>query len=161
MNFKALNARLSSDPKASAKLLNSEAKAVKLKQAAAAKNTNERVAIKTVHHQQLQVQQTEAFGKSTRPGTPVRDLINNKFGNEGERETALRYDQYYSERVQGCQAHTTIKNTRASLGRSERVKAQSVQPEREPFKLSKFKKTKSRIKQIWSATVHPPTETAH
>ena len=161
VDFKALNSRMSRNPRASAKLLNSEAKAIKLKQAVTAQTAVGKTAIEPVEHGKANLQPLNGFGKPTRPGTPVRDLINNKFGNEGEQATAQRYNQYYSERVKESQTHTTIKETKASLGRTTSVQALNTQPEREPFKLSKFKKTQSRIKQIWSATVQPPTGTAH
>lgn len=82
-----------------------------------------------------------ASGKASPSPIPISDVIENKFGNEGELASANRYHQYLSKRIAQSKIKVTIKPTKASSGHHVHLKTEL---DREPFKLSKFKNIPSR-----------------
>jgi hypothetical protein len=72
------------------------------------------------------------------------DIIQNKFGNEGEDASLARYKNYYDQKQAASLVKTTIKQTKASRGRSSVVEAASSSIPSSPFKLTKFKNVPSR-----------------
>ncbi len=91
------------------------------------------------------------------PSAPGRakfmDIIQNKFGNQGEEASLTRYKQYHDRKLAESRIKTTIKQTKASLGRSSTVESAitaSTLPPQPVFKLTKFKKIASRYKDTKS-----------
>ena len=74
------------------------------------------------------------------------DIIQNKFGNEGEGTCLARYKDYYEQKQAASRVKTTIKQTKASRGRNSVVEAASstLTTPSSPFKLTKFKNVASR-----------------
>jgi hypothetical protein len=152
VDFKQLNFQASRDPNVSSKLLNEKAKEMKQKQADEAKQCQTSSTVRSENVPST-ADPNAVYGKATHCGTAMRDLMTNKFGNDGEHETTERYREYHRQRLAENRCHTTVKQTKSSSNRSASVQALTNQDCKEPFKLSKFKKIESRIKHAWMTTV--------
>lgn len=137
-------------------MINEMAKNVKLAQAA-----SDPTKIKRDIESDYKVSADQVHGLPSHPGVPMRDLIQNRFGNDAEQETTLRYEQYFEQRKEKGFSHTVVRETKASTIRSESLRYRKEQPVKEPFKMTKFKRVASRIKPIWdtvqSSTIHTET----
>lgn len=143
VNFVSLNCKASTKRNASAQLVNEMAKSVKLKQATAQKSGK---GSKPKDQPVSDTPKDQVYGLPSVKDVAIKDLVQNKFGNDGETETTETYKKYFEMRMQEGKAHTTVKQTRASLGRSETLRILQSKEIKEPFKMSKFKKVESKIK---------------
>lgn len=92
------------------------------------------------------------FGKSSGAPEPMREVIQNKFGNEGATKTHGRYEVYNQDQLVRSQHKTLVRSTRAVEIRANHVKqrqadmavSKASEP-RELFKLSKFKKVECKV----------------
>jgi hypothetical protein len=143
VNFVSLNSKVAMNRRVSARLVNEMAKAVKVKQATRGKvgkphNLEEEASVKYSYD--------KVYGMPTLIDVSIKDLVQNKFGNNGERETMEKYEIYRDKRMQEGKAHTTVKETRTSLRRAESLRVLQIKEPKEPFKMSKFKRIQSIIK---------------
>lgn len=85
-----------------------------------------------------------AYGRKSRPSTPIAAVVGYQYSAEYEEALANSYDTYAAAQPPG---KTKVRLTRASKSLIEASRQKVSQPEepREPFKLSKFKKVSSRL----------------
>jgi hypothetical protein len=144
VNFISVNAGACKQPKVSAKLINSIANRVKEKQA---KRIKEKTTCKSSEAALSLPNAGQTFGLATRPSTPLREVIQNKFGQEGEAESFKRYKAYHAQQVSQGKMRITVKPTRSSQGHALSSKALENEGgvKKELFKLSRFKRIPSRL----------------
>merc|ERR1712185_418540 len=84
-----------------------------------------------------------AYGKKTRPSTPIAAVVSYQFAAEYEQALDENYEQYDTEkRAVGMRC---IKTTKAMEGHAARSRAQDIVP-KEPFKMKKFAKIQAKMK---------------
>jgi hypothetical protein len=97
-------------------------------------------------------------GMPTHFEVSMKDLVQNKFGNEGERATSRKYSHYIEQRRKQGQEHMIVKETRCSIRRAESLNANRTRIVKEPFKLTRFKNVIARTKTRWFPVEQPSTE---
>mmetsp|Transcript_87269 Transcript_87269/g.182659 ORF Transcript_87269/g.182659 Transcript_87269/m.182659 type:complete len:251 (-) Transcript_87269:259-1011(-) len=94
-----------------------------------------------------------SYGRSSRPTTPIRDLLGNRYGQQQEQAMEAQYQRVFEdrERAQSLSGRRTVKMNRASRqqissGREHRSRLEAA-PDPAPnlFKMSKFKHVPSRL----------------
>ena len=146
VDFLNLNGGAAKIPKVSARVINSLVKRIKEKRMSPAPAEPSVVSVsKASTAGPSAPAQPPTFGHPSHKSTPLVEIIQNKFGNIGETETANRYHHYFSNRMNQGKTHTTVRETKASAGHAARSKTECV-AEKEPFKLTKFKRVESKIK---------------
>lgn len=143
VNFISVNGGACKQAKVSAKMINLIAHRIKEKQGKLGKDYVPSKA-ESVVELKKNVDPSHAFGLPTRPSTSLMDLIQNKFGKEGEAESLKQYERYHSEQLSQNKTHMTVRKTKSSEGHAKKGKASSL-VEKELFKLSKFKNVPSRL----------------
>lgn len=84
------------------------------------------------------------YGKQTRPSTPIAAVISNQFAAEYEQAIEENYQLYQQERA--AVGARKIQTTKASEGHALNSKKVVVTEVKEPFKLSKFRNIKPKVK---------------
>jgi len=92
-----------------------------------------------------------AYGRKSRPSTPINSVVGNQFGTEHEDVLAFQYNQHEQQRDMP-NGRRVIKLTKAakaqiSNARSDRAIRESDSPPKEPFKMTKFKNVQSKLSQ--------------
>jgi len=82
-------------------------------------------------------------GKASAPPIRISEVIENKFGNEGQKAAIGRYEEYLSRRIENSKIKMTVKPTKASRGHN--TTSVCATETKEPFKLSKFKNIPARV----------------
>ena len=85
---------------------------------------------------------THVSGKASAARISISEVVCNKFGNEGEKASVGRYEEYLRQRIAQAKIKVTVRPTKASAGHATR---EALVEAKEPFKLSKFKKVPSRL----------------
>eukprot|EP00747_Dinoflagellata_sp_TGD_P167583 gnl/TRDRNA2_/TRDRNA2_192239_c0_seq1.p1 gnl/TRDRNA2_/TRDRNA2_192239_c0~~gnl/TRDRNA2_/TRDRNA2_192239_c0_seq1.p1 ORF type:complete len:327 (-),score=59.04 gnl/TRDRNA2_/TRDRNA2_192239_c0_seq1:55-1035(-) len=92
---------------------------------------------------------TWCYGHRARPSTPIKELISNKYGIMQEQELESFYDEVAVMRESDTANIRKIPLTRASRGHASPSKKATMrslsQGEKDPFKMSKFKKIGPRV----------------
>lgn len=143
VNFISVNGGACKQAKVSAKMINLIAHRIKEKQGKLAKDYAPSKQDSVLEFSK-KVDPSHAFGLPTRPSTPLMDLIQNKFGKEGEAESRKQYERYHSEQVSQSKTHMTVRKTKSSEGHAKKSKTSST-AEKQLFKLSRFKNVQSRL----------------
>jgi len=102
-----------------------------------------------------------AYGRKSRPSTPIASVVGGHYAAEQEEALELSYQAHYERQEMESKQivrMTGASKARISLARSSRVEAQRRIDEgpKEPFKLSKFKKVKSRMNNSNSMPILAP-----
>ena len=139
----SINASVSKLPNASPKAVQALVSKIKDRQAKALNSHQMQptTAMKEIVHQPIT--SDRAYGLPSRVSTPIFDIIQNRFGNEGEQSSQNRYHQYHDQDQKRMRTKTSVKNTKASLGHHRTLPV--LTDTREPFKLSKFKNVNPRV----------------
>ena len=141
VNFVSVNRQASKHPNVSAKAIDELAARIKARQASQPLKLSEnepRTASSKHTHANL------IFGKASPQSIPFIDVIQNKYGNEGESNITQRYKQYYNNQLEASRTKTTVKPTKSSQGHSLKPNPIESTP-KELFKLSKYKNVPSRL----------------
>ena len=144
VNFVSINSKVAVSKNSSARLVNEMAKSVKLKQA----SHPTQVVRNSTNPESSKCSGDRSFGLPTHVDVSIKDLVQNKFGNDGERETTEKYTDYFEKRMEAGKTHTIVKETRASIARADSLKSLQSRTIKEPFKMSKFKKVESKVKSV-------------
>lgn len=143
LNFMKINGCAAKNKEVSAKLINALAKRKKVESSTKGPEPNP---VKLDPNSiPCSKQPDMTFGLPSRISTPIRALIRNEFGNVGERDANQRYMKYHEEMVTRGQVKATVKHTKASCGHTVKP-AISEKPLKELFKMKKFLKVESKIK---------------
>jgi len=90
-----------------------------------------------------------AYGRKSRPSTPIASVVGYQYASEYEEALDMNYKKYDAmrEHLQGKQKVrlTKASSQRITDARGRRAILEADEPEREPFKLSKFKKVPGRL----------------
>jgi len=143
LNFMKINGLAARNHNGSAKLINALAKRKKVESSTKGPEPN------SVKLEPCSIpyskQRDMTFGLPSRISTPIGALIRNEYGNVGEQECNERYMKYHEEMVTRGQVKATVKHTKASCGHTVKPVI-SEKPLKELFKMKKFLKVESKIK---------------
>lgn len=85
------------------------------------------------------------YGKRNRTPTPVKQVINNDYGNNGKLALTNMYNHFISSSM--SQTKLAPKSTRTFNNRLEKVRAnKQPEAEAEPYKMKLFSQVESKIK---------------
>lgn len=164
MNFISVNGGACKKPKVTAKMINAIAHQIKEKQCKRAGNCDH--SAQSASHSAksatvlpaLVQDPSHSFGLPTRPSTPLMELIQNKYGKQGEEKTLQRYQTYSAEQLSQSKIQMRVRKTKSSEGHAMKIKEarkkESIS-EKELFKLTKFKKVPSRIHLHQKTSIKP------
>lgn len=85
-----------------------------------------------------------AFGIKNRPGTPIKDIINNEYANRAEKEILKRYETFIKQKEQ--ETKHKIKLTTSFQKLALKRREMSCKEIIEPYKMKMFKDIKARVK---------------
>ena len=86
------------------------------------------------------------------------ELIQNKYGKQGEEKTLQRYQTYSAEQLSQSKIQMKVRKTKSSEGHAMKIKEARKKAsflEKELFKLTKFKKVPSRINLHQKTSIRP------
>ena len=85
-----------------------------------------------------------AFGIKNRPGTPIKDIINNEYANRAEKEILKKYEAFIKQKEQETKHKTKLTASFQKLALKRRE--MSCKEIIEPYKMKMFKDIKARVK---------------
>ena len=85
-----------------------------------------------------------AFGIKNRPGTPIKDIINNEYANRAEKEILKKYEAFIKQKEQ--ETKHKIKLTTSFQKLALKRREMSCKEIIEPYKMKMFKDIKARVK---------------
>lgn len=92
---------------------------------------------------------TRIFGKPSGIPDPIKDVMQNKFGNESEIVHRGKCQSYSEEHTSSARRRTQVRSTKAMDSRAllvrERAAALSGPEKKELFKMTKFKNVECRV----------------
>merc|ERR1719382_2391123 len=102
-----------------------------------------------------------AYGRKSRPSTPIASVVGGHYSAEQEEALARQYEDIDEERER--QSRTIVRMTKGTKERIHNARSAKAEAQRqategpkEPFKLSKFKKVESRMKKTNAMPTLPP-----
>eukprot|EP00397_Hematodinium_sp_SG-2012_P051912 GEMP01061100.1.p1 GENE.GEMP01061100.1~~GEMP01061100.1.p1 ORF type:complete len:251 (+),score=68.87 GEMP01061100.1:101-853(+) len=93
-----------------------------------------------------------SYGKKTRPSTPIASVISNQFCAEYEAAAKVNYEQHRAEK-RAAKKEREVHQTKCSVGhaagaakRRQELLTKEQGDQKEPFKMTKFKKVKAIVR---------------